>query len=474
MPAAVLYLLKANLALLLFYVAYRLLLRHLTFYTYNRIYLLAALLLSSLFPLLDLSPLYAQPSQLGAELLILLPNWPAASAATAQVQEHDYWQWLLLGYGAGVLVLLGKFILELASLWRLHRHAAPSVWQGQTYRQLSGQVSPFSFWHTVYLNPQLHTEQELEALLLHEQAHTRQLHTLDVLLGQMAKAVYWCNPAAWLLQQDIRQNLEFIADQQVLQRGVPSKTYQYSLVRAGLLPPDSNLVMCFSFNHIKSRIMMMNKEKSNPLNKLKYLLLPPAVAVMVLLTTTSKAEVEQAAQSLVRSGAAQTAGTTASKGSGTSTGLLQEGLVYFVDGKRTDAGSVKSLDPNQIEKVDVLKGEKAQRLVAGGDVTGVVVITTKGGKDSAEAKALQEKINKVNTGAGGSASVSVESTSGVSGFFEAGKDALYFLNGKEISYQKMLAVDPGTITSIEVSKSTDAVEKYGEKGRNGVVHISTK
>lgn len=74
MPAAVLYLLKANLALLLFYVAYRLLLRHLTFYTYNRIYLLAALLLSSLFPLLDLSPLYAQPSQLGAELLILLPN----------------------------------------------------------------------------------------------------------------------------------------------------------------------------------------------------------------------------------------------------------------------------------------------------------------------------------------------------------------------------------------------------------------
>ena len=50
-----LYLLKANIALAVFCLFYRLFLRHETFYTYNRVYFLLIAVLVILFPLVDLS-----------------------------------------------------------------------------------------------------------------------------------------------------------------------------------------------------------------------------------------------------------------------------------------------------------------------------------------------------------------------------------------------------------------------------------
>ena len=51
---------------------------------------------------------------------------------------------------------------------------------------------------------------------------------------------------------------------------------------------------------------------------------------------------------------------------------------------------------------------------------------------------------------------------------------LYLLNGKEITEQEMKAIDPKTIKSVDVYKDATATSKYGEKGRFGVVSISTK
>ena len=51
---------------------------------------------------------------------------------------------------------------------------------------------------------------------------------------------------------------------------------------------------------------------------------------------------------------------------------------------------------------------------------------------------------------------------------------LCIVDGKEITYDQMKALDPQTIDHIEVLKDQDAKEKYGEKAKNGVVLITTK
>ena len=57
---------------------------------------------------------------------------------------------------------------------------------------------------------------------------------------------------------------------------------------------------------------------------------------------------------------------------------------------------------------------------------------------------------------------------------ELPKDVLYIIDGKEMVSGSMNDVDPNTIKSINVLKGENAVKKYGEKGKNGVIEITTK
>ncbi|WP_299757530.1 M56 family metallopeptidase [uncultured Pontibacter sp.] len=474
MPESILYLLKANAALLLFYLAYRLLLRRLTFYTYNRAYLLTALLISAIIPLLDLSAFYTQPSQIGHRFVLLLPEWSGKEVAE-QGQEQNYWHWLVLLYFGGGLVMAARFILQAVSLWQVHRSSTFKIWNGHSFRELKEKISPFSFWRSIYLNPKQHSEQELKALLLHEQVHVQQLHTLDILLAQLACVVYWFNPVTWLLQQDVRQNLEYIADRKVLDQGVDSRSYQYSLLHVGQQQLNENsLIMSFNFNHIKDRIMMMNKQEINPLHKLKYLLLTPAVLALALFATTSRAEVELAAEGLSQSITSTPQDTTVNKASVSITSIPQEGIVYLVDGNRMAADKINSINPEKIVKIDVLKGERAQTLLADNTLKGVVAIMTEAGQNSSEAKEMRRKIKSINASAGVTDTAVLGYVSGKEDFLAAPSEAIYILNGKEISYKEMQAINPKDIATVDVLKDENALQKYGEKGKNGVVIIYTK
>ncbi len=54
------------------------------------------------------------------------------------------------------------------------------------------------------------------------------------------------------------------------------------------------------------------------------------------------------------------------------------------------------------------------------------------------------------------------------------EDPLFFLDGEEITKEQMEAIDTKTIQSVDVLKDAAATSVYGEKGRHGVVQITTK
>ena len=91
----------------------------------------------------------------------------------------------------------------------------------------------------------------------------------------------WYNPFAWLIKKVIRQNLEFIADQKVLQNGLDKKQYQYLLLKvAG--GASFRITNQFNFSFLKKRIAMMNKMKSAKFHLIKFLFVLPLIAVMLL------------------------------------------------------------------------------------------------------------------------------------------------------------------------------------------------
>jgi TonB-dependent SusC/RagA subfamily outer membrane receptor len=57
---------------------------------------------------------------------------------------------------------------------------------------------------------------------------------------------------------------------------------------------------------------------------------------------------------------------------------------------------------------------------------------------------------------------------------ELPKDVVYIIDGKEMESGSMKDIDPNTIKSINVLKGETALKLYGEKGKNGVIEITTK
>src|SRR5690606_38650432 len=132
MPDIILYLLKANLAIILFCMGYRLLLRKLTFYLLNRLYLLFALLFSLTYPLVNLAGFFKAPvEKLPGGAVYLIPDWEQVPA-----EAFNGWPWLMGVLGLGATGFAVRFVIRLLSLRRLPGQSRPATWKWFSYRQV--------------------------------------------------------------------------------------------------------------------------------------------------------------------------------------------------------------------------------------------------------------------------------------------------------------------------------------------------
>ena len=142
-------------------------------------------------------------------------------------------------------------------------------------------IIPFSFGNAIYLNRCLHSNEELKEIIIHEFVHLRQKHSIDILIAETLCIINWYNPFAWLIRKAIRQNLEFIADRQVIENGTDKKQYQYLLLKV-FGTSQFSIANQFNFSSLKKRIAMMNKMKSARMHLTKFLFVLPVLTVVLV------------------------------------------------------------------------------------------------------------------------------------------------------------------------------------------------
>lgn len=291
MPALLLYLLKVNVALVLFYLAYHVALRRLTFYHLNRLFLVFGIVFSTVYPFIDLSGLFAAHQPIANAYLVTIPAWAVNQQTIAQTPTFDYWQLPVYLFWAGVIVMFARFILHFVSLYKIHAASEPANYKSIGFRRVTGISQAFSFWQTIYINPASHKTEELESILQHELIHITGWHTLDILLAELSTVLYWFNPGAWLMKKAVKENLEFIADQNVVNTGVDKKEYQYLLLKVvGATQPQ--IANQFNFPSLKRRIAMMNKMPTRNASKLRLLIALPLAAVLLLAFRSAATKME--------------------------------------------------------------------------------------------------------------------------------------------------------------------------------------
>jgi beta-lactamase regulating signal transducer with metallopeptidase domain len=281
-----LYQLKFSIALTLVFIFYHFVLRKLTFYNLNRWYLLGYSLLALIAPLLDISHLLKEKQLLDNGLLQLIPavTQPVIINNTDSTHGSIFIisNILTIILLSGIAVMLARFLIQLFSFRRLMKRARVIQEQDMNVYEVATDIIPFSFGKNIFINSGSYSESELTDIIRHEFVHVKQKHSFDIFWGEMICLLNWYNPFAWLFKKAIRQNLEFIADHEVLRSGINKKQYQYLLLKV-LGSRQFRFATQFNFSSLKVRIAMMNRIRSARIHLLRFFLIVPLLLVMLVL-----------------------------------------------------------------------------------------------------------------------------------------------------------------------------------------------
>ena len=290
MPYLVQYILKLSLSLSLVYLFYEFVLRRLTFYNWNRFYLIIYTILSFFIPLINIAPVLERNEMLNSKVVSFIPSinyvHEGTSANYIPGKVHHAISWSLwdvvpLVIMGGMIVMILRLLIQFLSFRKMIRQCELVSDAGVRYYQVNKAIIPFSFGKSIFINPALHNEEELKEIVRHEFVHVRQKHTIDIVWAEVLCILNWYNPFTWVIRKAIRQNLEFIADNKVLQAGIDKRQYQYLLLKV-TGNNHFSIASQFNFSSLKKRIAMMNKMKSAKVHLVKFLFVLPVVAVMLV------------------------------------------------------------------------------------------------------------------------------------------------------------------------------------------------
>lgn len=277
------YLLKVNLCWIIFYIAYWAFFRKHTFFTGNRLYLVASLLAGMCIPALELreqvDPSMESPPTHVASLTM------ASNAAEIDAANGPlivFWMYL-----ACVCVMLFLLLRALARIYIIIRSgvAIPMEECRLVLSQGShARGGSFSFLRWMVVSPEDYAA-HFEPVFAHERIHVRQWHSLDILLIELLKVFFWFNPVLWLYKSSLQQIHEFLADAHV-----PDKDSYAAFMVAYARRAMSASVTSKFFNKslLKQRIHMIYKQRTPKWMGWKYVSIFPLLVVTVMLMATRK------------------------------------------------------------------------------------------------------------------------------------------------------------------------------------------
>jgi bla regulator protein blaR1 len=262
------YLLKSGLCLLVLLGFYKLLLERERMARFNRYYLLGSLAVGLLAPLLvieiepamvplaEMLPVGVSEPELGSVLR------PVAGEPRVVPMPHDIdiWQWV---YWLITALLLGRFGQNLYRLFRTVTQYPTRPLGQATLVLLPRPVLPHTFLHYLFVSQAEYKAQRIEGeLFVHELAHIRQRHSLDILLIEGLLCFGWFNPLLFGFKRAIQLNHEFLADEAVTNQWPDIAHYQRLLLAKLTNIPAFPLTSSLTFQTTKQRFVMMNKQTS--------------------------------------------------------------------------------------------------------------------------------------------------------------------------------------------------------------------
>ncbi len=266
--------------LLLFY---KLVLEQENMHVFKRYFLLSAILVSFIIPAIVFVE-YIEPVSAS-----VIPTTNPKTITPYQILEVptdvEVINWSKLFWTIYVVGLLGfgfRFVKHLYQILRRIRVNPKLKTQFSIKVLLKEKLPPHTFFSYIFLNKNKFESNAIpKAVLIHEEIHAQQYHSLDVLLIELLQVIFWFNPLVYLFKKSIKLNHEFLADSAVLDNGLEKSDYQKLLLAFSSTASEPQLVNALTYSSIKKRFKVMKKRTSKNSIVFRSFLVLPLVALLL-------------------------------------------------------------------------------------------------------------------------------------------------------------------------------------------------
>ncbi|WP_233130964.1 M56 family metallopeptidase [Polaribacter tangerinus] len=204
------YIIQVVLFQVLFLAVYDFFLSKETFFTKNRWYLLSTPIISFLLPLVKIPTFQKAVSH---EYMVYLPE--IVLSPEKVIQETAFYQsinYVDIIFGIGVIIFSVLFVYRLITIVHLISSYRVVKKKAYTLVLIPNQKCAFSFFNYIFLGAEIPETQKTQ-IIAHELVHSKQKHTLDLLLFELLKIVMWYNPMIFIYQKRITLVHEYISDE---------------------------------------------------------------------------------------------------------------------------------------------------------------------------------------------------------------------------------------------------------------------
>ncbi|BFP40344.1 hypothetical protein FGF1_11890 [Flavobacteriaceae bacterium GF1] len=280
------YLLKSAACMVILFLFYKLFLERENMHVFKRFFLTGSLVVSLLIPLLVFTEyVEAIPRGTNATIDADSPIFHNQGISDMAMVNWEMLLWNL--YSVGCLVVGFRFAKHLFQIVRRIQKNPKHKVNFSTRVLLNEKMPPHTFLNYIFLNKKEFENGTIpKEVILHEETHARQWHSLDVLFIELLHIVLWFNPLLFLFKKSIKLNHEFLADSAVLKERVGTKKYQNTLLSYLSGESERNnqsihMANAINYSSIKKRFTVMGKQTSKTSAVLRTLIVVPLTLILL-------------------------------------------------------------------------------------------------------------------------------------------------------------------------------------------------
>ncbi|WP_080779492.1 M56 family metallopeptidase [Chryseobacterium phocaeense] len=238
---------------------YRLSLKDKTFHHYNRFYLLSAMIISLLLPLIRVEDFTIEVNN---DMYMLLDKIQNFNTDKNIDNGHIYFRIIFSALGLVSLYFVGKLMFGIFKIQRLKKQFQKESFDGINFYRTDLTEAPFSYFKNLFWKNTITLDSEVgEQILKHEMVHIEQKHSFDKICIEIITSVFWFNPFFHIIKKEISLIHEYLADKKAVKQS-DTKAFAQMLLASHFSGTQLPAASPFLSSNLKKRLKMLQKPKT--------------------------------------------------------------------------------------------------------------------------------------------------------------------------------------------------------------------